>query len=763
MDGSTAAPADPWLRRGARAARAKLRDRALWVRVLHETLLWAFFLALPFFMLWWTAPFYSKKTFGNDYAIWSIAPQLQLMWSAKSGTFPLYMPGFSVGHSTAAMTLGQLYHPDAWLSAIMPGYGSGKALEYNGLFRFLNLGAAHAIFYKLSRKLSLSPLAAFLATAPAVYNLRMLDSFRYGASLESYTAMLMLAAACGFAYLGKGSKRSTLFIALGMYLLITSGHPQWAYLGAFAAGIFAALFPWIARAISPDAPDVDRPRLWRYLKQLVIGNTTGVLLTMPYLLTFYFEVLKTNHARAESTYAWTLEFSDSMTGELSNFLLPLHADVHGAFGGSALFLLVALFPILLLAKERAPKVLWLLYALLLVVFSFSAGSEGFEHGVVHKFIVKHIPGFGVFRVPGRIVLMIPVLAWPLWAWVLKADNRRALGILGLGGSLVFASKWFWRGTGYPVIEHLSPLKILGKEVPPGTDDLILYLSGATLVALALAAAYKRARPVFIVSAIAFTLWSSRVCLEYGTWRAPKTPTATYADLAKFRRVSASAHNAAGEGMELRGVGDYNAHHLPTGRSIGSILHDAKQLHSEAELWPVLVGHKNEQPLFLDTAPAPASPEKVADLDRVRLLYNTSNRYDFDVTAGRDGYFLLGIPYIKGFVAQVDGVDAPVSVANALYPAVFVPRGNHRVGFHFVSKPFITGVAIAFLTLVAWLVVSLRHRVTSWKWRGVGLALIVLSAIGLSFGLRAWLYLGRSFRTEFTWQASADPPASARPH
>jgi len=313
---------------------------------------WLLFLLLPFAMLSWLAPFVSSQTIGNDYSIFSLLAQLDLMWSVRKGTFPLYMPGFAGGHSTAAMTLGQLYHPISWISSLMPGYWEGLALEWNTFFRLLALGFTHLVLFHVCRRLGMARVAAFLCTLPVVYNLRMLDSFRYGAALEAYTGMLLVLSAGMLAFLEERSKGKVVFLAASTYLLVVSGHPQWALLGTTGALLFLVLFPWVVSAIRPSLPPLTRARVRRYFKRILVGGGAGVLLALPYVLTFFFEFFRTNESRAANTsYDWTLAYSDSLRGELSNFLFPLHADVHGAFGGSALFLVVALLPVAALLKR----------------------------------------------------------------------------------------------------------------------------------------------------------------------------------------------------------------------------------------------------------------------------------------------------------------------------------------------------------------------------------------------------------------------------
>ncbi|RLC13085.1 MAG: hypothetical protein DRI57_16900, partial [Deltaproteobacteria bacterium] len=135
---------------------------------------------LPFLMFLWMIPFISDGTLGNDYPRFSIDHQIELMFSLKTGSFPLYVPGFAGGQTASALTLGQIYHPISHIAALMPGYWNGKALEWNTLLRLLSLACAHLTLFIFLRKLRLGSLMAFVLTTVTVYNLRMLDLFRYG-------------------------------------------------------------------------------------------------------------------------------------------------------------------------------------------------------------------------------------------------------------------------------------------------------------------------------------------------------------------------------------------------------------------------------------------------------------------------------------------------------------------------------------------------------------------------------------------------------
>jgi hypothetical protein len=704
----------------------------------------ALFLLLPFVMLSWLLPFVSKQTIGNDYSIFALLAQLDMMWSVWKGTFPLYMPGFAGGHSTAAMTLGQLYHPISWISSLMPGYSSGLALEWNTFFRLLSLGLVHLVLFYTCRRLAMGRLEAFLCTFPVVYNLRTLDSFRYAAALEGYTGMLLVAATGILVFLDERSKGRVVLLAISTYLTAVSGHPQWAFLGMDGAMLFLGMFPWLARTIQPGLPALSLDRCARYYKRIGIGLGTGALLSAPYGLTFFFEFFRTNQTRAGNTdYAWTLGYADSLRGELANFLLPLHADVHGAFGGSALFLVAAMLPLVFIVK-RPPAVLLVAYATGLLAFLFSLGDAG----PIHMYITQHVPLFESLRTPGRIVIWIPVVFFPILAWLLRPSNRRALVVAGAGAFLAFLMVRLGVSEVLPLRESLSPHKILGKAIPPFYDSLVLHLSGATILFLLLAVVWGRKRRFCLSASLACTLASTWLCLSVGTWKQDKSPSYSFNNMIEDRTNSPIAHAAGGEGfgLEMRSVAEYRKRGLKSERPLGVIVHGPAHGLSDSEILQQLQSGTASGPVFVD-GPLEVSSEKAAsDYDTVSLVYNTSNRFRFNVVAARDGYFVLGLPMLPGFVCRIDGSFAKVVKANALYPSVFLPRGFHVVDFYFISWPFVAGGGIALGTLwvlIHW--VAARKR-RSWARRGMPLAALLLAVLFWVF-----VYAGPSFNTSYFWQ------------
>ena len=706
---------------------------------------WLLFLAIPFGMFAWLLPFISSVTLGNDYSIFGPGQQIELMWSVWRGTFPLYMPGFAEGHSTAAMTLGQLYHPLPWISSIMPRYGDGLALEWNTFFRLLSLGLAHGFLFKLCRRLRIQPLPSFLLTFPVIYNLRMLDSFRYGAAIDAYVGMVLAASAAGFLYFERESKRPVALLGACTYLLTVSGHPQWSFFGLAGVALFALIFPWLARALDTDIEAPSLVAFVHFAKRLALGFGTGLLLASPYLLTFYLEYFKTNQSRLTNNYAWTLKYADSLLGELSNFSLPFHADVHGAFGGCVLFLIAALFPLAALVR-RPPKVLWIVYAIGLLAFLFALGKESW----IHLLLVKTLPLFGAFRVPGRLTLWIPLFAFPIWAWLLRESNRAALAATCALAVLLCASNGLWMRDWLPAEEMYSPHGISAQGLPSSLDLLVLFLSAATAILLGWAAVQQRFFRALVALSVVAMLATTWICLRFGTWREPKHPTPSFAHITAAHKASVATQADPGSGMEMGSITTYLRHGLRPRQALGVVRHHVESAHSDTDFFRRWQERGTALPLFIDRPVEPFSPELVADHDQVDLVHNTTNRFVFRVAAAADGYFVLGLPWLPGFSCKVDSTKVPVAKANALFPAIFIPHGTHQIEFTFISWAFIAGAALAFMTVSAWALWAFRRRLLA---VAVG---IVLAGALLAWLVRLFILDGPSFETHYQWTAPPEP-------
>jgi hypothetical protein len=166
--------------------------------------------------------------------------------------------------------------------------------------------------------------------------------------------------------------------------------------------------------------------------------------------------------------------------------------------------------------------------------------------------------------------------------------------------------------------------------------------------------------------------------------------------------------------------------------------------------------RSSAPLLVDSPVPPRSADVVAPFDEIRLTYNTHNRHVFDVAAARDGYVVLGLPWLAGFEGRVDGRRVPLVKANALYPAVFVPPGRHVVEFRFVSRPFLVGLGLAVLAAIGWVAWWTRVR----RGRRFVLALAIVLGAALAWKTQRALFDGPSFGKAFRWQAAPESPGAA---
>jgi len=246
--------------------------------------------------------------------------------------------------------------------------------------------------------------------------------------------------------------------------------------------------------------------------------------------------------------------------------------VHGAFAGSAFFLIVAMFPLAALVK-KAPRILWIFYGIAVLTFLYALGKEN----LVHPFMVKHLPLFGAFRVPGRIVIWIPLTILPLFAWMLRRENRSALFAAATGALVLFAMNWLWTTNTLPTSSISRPHKIIGRNYPSLMDSLILTLSLVTALLLAGAARYRRAfRPLLVLSG-GFMILTTWLCVFNGTWRQKVSRDAHLRAGRASRKASVSAHSDPGYGMEMRTVTEYKSHKLKPERQLGTIAHRVERL------------------------------------------------------------------------------------------------------------------------------------------------------------------------------------------
>jgi hypothetical protein len=685
-----------------------------------ERALGLFVSLLPFFVFFWLRP-YGTVTIGNDYVYYSIDNQLELQFSLARGSWPLYVHGFAGGRTSAALTLGQLHHPLSHLAAHTPGYWRGLALDCNTFWRLLSLGLTQLVLLRvLLNSLRLRLDVAFIASFLAVYNLRMLDVFRYGASLENYTGLLLLCASMIDDFVRGKSRRGPLGIVAATYLLVCGGHPQMAYFGFMAAGIVLLAIPFIVPTFR-DEPRPGARAVLAFYARVAAWIAVGLLLSAAYLAPFYFEFLRDAPHRTAREYEWAAGFADTLRGGLNNYFSPLKADVHGAFGSSILTALALWAPFALVPARGVPgrAAAAALAGVATLVFLCSVGTDS----PIHRLFWEHVPLAKSFRTPGRITLLMPPLALLLSAWTFARLDRRPTP---LDGQTFSTPALIAQVASMFVLWHLLPEKLTASEsvfaperlesavkYPTWLDRATLGLGAATLSFAALRFSPWKRRDLAGLALAAVVIAQGTLQLRHGTWTVKREPKPTLAELTKAR------------GAELKFPG------LPG-----------------TDLEPAIELSPKRPPGFVrfDPAKAPAAAG-----DRVATTYASFNRVAFTADVAGPGDVAFSIPHARQWHARVDGREVHAGMSRWNEVQVAVPAGHHELELRFESPSSVAGMAISFLTL-ACLGVFAAFALDRRRARALVVAFVIAGAAAGFVAWRSSLYSGRDLGTRYSWNA-----------
>lgn len=705
--------------------------------LVRRCLKWSSFCLLPFAIFYWLVPFYGNRSIGNDYPKFGIQNQLEVQFSLVHGSFPLYAPGFAGGRSAAALTLGQTYHPISHLAAHSPGYWKGCALEWNTFWRLLSLGLTHLVLFNLLRRLELRADAAFLISFITVYNQRMLDLFRYSASLENYTGLLLLCAAMAYFFIAPRRIAGPLSVIGAAYLLICGGHPQMAYLGLVAAALICLAIPAAVAAIKPGITFSWRNAFMFYATAgLCIG--VGALLASAYTLPFYFEFLRDAPVRVGRTYAWSLDWGDKLKGELNSFFNPLRGDVHGAFGSSSLIIVAVLAPLAGIMRVKGYKVMIALGLVLGLVILCAGGADT----PVHYYFWKYFPLANSFRVPGRITMLLPPILMFILAWFFRAaddDNQKQTVppwlVLLLAAAIFVPGYILLIGPGY---SYYVPYNI--QQRPPWVDAFIFWSGLGCLLLAAIRVSRFRLRMAAGGLVIVAVVVQAVVQMRYGTWIQQRQPTPTLEQMNQFKRSSLAYLNQDhGQGMESAIVIKPGPQPSPWAAFYRMGTNPISANDSDLIAIPRPGGPG------LPPAAVPDTPEK----DRVATTYSTFNRVAFQVDIHKPGFLVLSVPYSPQWRASVDTRRSIIRRTDRNEQAVWLGPGSHKVDFRFLSPTSVAGMLISCLTaLLTGLYFAWRSR-PGWVRVAAIVAVIVVPA-GVFVLWRDSLYHGQDLGTKYVW-------------
>lgn len=720
---------------------------------------YALILILPGVLFWWMLPFASALTIGQDYGVYSIYNQLELQYALSQGQFPLFVPSYAGGVSASALTLGQFFHPQTYLSAWAPGYWAGYALEWNTVWRLISLGFAHLVVFIMLKRLALASVWAFSISLATVYNLRMLDLFRYGASLEAYTAMLFVCASLVYTYVTPHRRRSLLYIAGSTYLLMVSGHPQMTYYGMLTAGVSVLLIPFLLPHIVSAASVHSTRTFWLKASG---GIALGIGLSAVYTVPFVVEFLGAGGDRIGQDYTWSLLYTDTPARVFSQWIWPFAGDVHSAFGGSFLPLIALMGALPLLRGQRPPHVVFVLLGLIILILLYSLGAAT----PIHHFFWSVLPFQSSIRVPGRATMLLPVLCmWLLiWLFRLRMHQSSAPPTLPRWGIAALLSMLLLL-VGLPLSQAIASASFSMQDLRaiPSWARHIWWIAGFVSLSALTVIAYRDKSLTPVASGLFIAGWIIQIAviLLFGTWVTPHKTTLTFDEweAAKQHRLTYPA--AYGAGMYAGSTEQHLRHTFrePTGARLypmGAVVADS------AEAYQHLRTERKPHQVLLE----PQAADAVAQLTQhpfeagragITAHHISFNRLSFNVYAEQAAFLVMPYAYSNQWHAQCDSISVPVYRANGHELAVFVPTGIHRITLRYSSWAAHAGMLLSLLSCF-----SLLLSILPWQ-RPPRKQLVILAFSALLlllivyFTWTRWLYTGQSLPTQLTW--IAPPPAT----
>lgn len=757
-------PINPVLRRGGtpidKMTFSKSREKS-------SHIVQALIIVLPFVLFYWMIPFVATQSIGNDYQTVSLRYQMELLFSIKNGSFPLYVPGFALGQSSSALTLGEVFHPLPHLAAMLPGYWEGESLECNTFLRLLSLGLTHLALFAFLRRLKIGAIFAFLLSSITIYNMRMLDLFRYGASLENYTGFILLCTAVGWHFINPTKYRGPIFIIAATYLLISGGHPQMMYYGLLGSGVFLLITPFFVSTLLPEIK-VDYRIAFRFWMRGVIYLVLGVLLSAAYILPFYFEFITTNAERVKQGYEWADSIKDTFLGTINNFFLPFRSDVHGAFGGSSLIIMAALLPVLRFFR-KIPLAVWSSWGVSLFAFLYMQG----DRTPVHYLVWEYVPFASSFRYSGRIALIMPMFLMMVLVWVIKAkpftvrlNNRSVeltpaflLSILALLLTIAYSFMLGIFHTLYNIeFSPFAPVTI--RNIPPLSEAFLILCGLSSLLLIAFHDKHpKIAKPMGLILCFV-ALLQVGIALKYGTWIAPRENKPTFEQMQAEKRDKLEYRFYPGTGM-YSSIVNTQLNNSFVEPFIGKIYYYAESVSGLDNAYARMLEERTPQQVFIEGLELNnVLSGSLRDIDlskgRVELIYSSFNKLKFKVFSPAQAFFGLSYPYTGHWKASINGTETGVYRANGSAHAIEIPDGDSLIEFRYESPYFFLGVLISCLTFILTaLFISLKalcgiQRITA------AVFVLVLGA-GIFLVWHHSLYTGNNLKTEYIWTYEPSSP------
>jgi hypothetical protein len=719
---------------------------------------------LPFIIFYWMAPFISDLTLGHDYVEFAIRQQMELFFSIEKGSFPLYVPGFALGHSSSALTQGQVFHPISYIASALPGYWDGKALQWNTFLRLLSLGLTQLVLFLFLRKIRLNNIFAFLLSFITVYNLRMLDLFRYGASLEAYTSHLLLCAAIGWYFIKPAKWFGPISIILLTYLLICSGHPREMYYALLGSVLFAMVVPYFVSTML-DVRGVHFKDALTFWTKVGVCLVLGILLSSAYILPFYFDFIDANTLRVGQSYAANSQAPDTFWGSVNNFFFPYMTEIHSAFGGSSLILISAVLPALRLFRIKIPSSIWTIWGLLVFSFLLMQG----DRTIVDRIVWELLPFASSMRGTGRNTLFMPIIMMLLLAWIVKLPSR-SFSLRNFSVTikpyviLIFISLILIGAYSLVYLFVKIPLGVFTPQsihnLSPGLIGAVLLIGILSLLLLLLYDSSQRASTLIgILLGLAVCVQTGLV-LRYGTFIAPRKDRPTLEFMEAQKRQKLDHRYNPGAGMYHSAVIQQLEHSFLE-PFLAKIYYHVIPVKSQEKAYSLMERSHSPEKVFIegyDEQRAERINNEGQDVHsgEIKLEYSSFNRLRFSATAPAPAILGFSYPYSGHWNALVNGERVPVYRANGAIHAVEIPAGKSQIDFRYWSASAFWGMIISCVTFML-VGTYISVRALSGLPRAAAVISVIVAAAGVFILWNHSLYNGDNLGMDYAWNYQLNRP------
>ncbi len=718
-------------------------------------------LLLPFVMFFWIAPYVGDQTIGHDYAMYPTPHQMELQYSLAHGQWPMHAPGFAGGRPSAVLTLGQMYHPISFISAHIPGYWEGDALDINTLLRLISLGLLNMVLMLLLLRLGLRLEIAFALSFITAYNMRVLDILRFGASLENYTGHALLCAALAYYFVRPRKFLGPALVIASTYLLVVGGHPQMMYFGLFGSTAFALAIPFVLPHLTGER--VELRRAGRFYLVAAACGAAGIALASAYIVPLYADFVAETSTRIARGYGWSLLNCDTWGGAINSFFQPLNISVTGGFGGCAIIVPILVFPLLALMRHPVPRGVVFTVVFIALVFGISLDAAT----PLHRLFWEHFPLASSFRVPGRINMLLPMMILLVLAWLFRRGDQPSvvwgrrlpipLQTLVLGLSLiVYVTYYLFLEDDVPRAGFPLPARF--REIPAWVYPVGFWLGVSVLGLAALHGIRWRGRWIvgaLLALAVVSQTW---VYLQHGTWVIPKRPTPTLAKMDKQKKIDMGYRGPPGNKLQSDLVGKKMTSSF-LDQDLGKFYRNYIVVEDLDGAYEALAQRRTGHQIVVEGYGGKSATDRkyveADDRDTVNLEEASFNRMVFTVEGHADGFFNLTAIDSHRWKATVDGEETRVYRANAGEQAVFMKAGRHRVEMRFMSAAAVAGMILS-LVVLAGVGLFFGWRLTIGRLRIAILVASALLPVAIFCGWWSSLYGGDNLGTEYSWSSAQLP-------